>query len=297
MSEETKPNNPATPEVVPAQKPKSNVVTMPEEFGYRLLGSFFILLCIGVLALVVVLLNTDIALKKMSGMSQELYEYGAKLGFTLDDIVVTGREKTAPEEIRNAINLHRGDNYLAIDIQAIRQRLETLPWVRQAVVKRMFFPNVLQVSLEERNVRSLWQLKDKFYPIDYDGQVISAPYNPTRPLLLIVGEGAPENINELLENISSNTEVLKRVKVANYISRRRWNLVLDDIKEGVTIKLPEENVKQAWKKLLKLEVTKGILKRKLTIIDLRLEDKVTVTLRKTQADSGVKLNTAKETKI
>ena len=42
--------------------------------------------------------------------------------------------------------------------------------------------------------------------------------------------------------------------------------------------MPEENVAEAWKKLVKLDKTKGILKRKLTFIDLRLKNKVVVKI-------------------
>lgn len=282
---------------VVAASPKSNIVALPKEFGYRLLGSFMVLLVIFVLSFITLLLNTDMVAKKMLEVSNDFYDYTSKAGFTLEDIVVTGREKTLQSEIMSAINLKRGDNFLKIDINKIKENIESLPWVRKVVVKRLFFPNVLQVSIEERKVRSIWQLSEKFYPIDYDGKVIKAYFKPTKPILLIVGEGAPENVNALLEDISSNEELLRRVKVANFISGRRWNLVLDDIKEGITIKLPEDNIKKAWKKLLKLDRTKGILKRKLTFIDLRLEDKVIVKLKKTHTNGVVKLRDAKETKI
>ena len=73
--------------------------------------------------------------------------------------------------------------------------------------------------------------------------------------------------------------------------------MLDDIENGITIKLPEENVEQAWKKLLKLDATNGILKRKLTIIDLRLPEKVTVKLKKTDGKAPALLKNMKERRV
>ncbi len=277
-------------------QPKSNIVTEPKEFGYRLLGNLAVLLVIFVLAFITVLLNTDLVANKIKNISQGFYDYTSELGFTLDDVIVTGREKTTQKEILQALGVKRGDNFLKINIQEIKGRLEALPWVRKVLVKRTFFPNVIQVSIEERKVRSIWQINEKFHAIDYDGKVINAAFKPNHPILLIVGEGAPENINALLDDISDNQQILRRVKVANYISGRRWNLVLDDIKDGITVKLPEENVKKAWKKLLKLDATNGILKRKLTIIDLRLEGKITVKLKRTTAESPVQLRHAKESR-
>lgn len=292
MSSETQNNA----ETQVAAQIKSHIVTEPREFGYRLLGNLAVLMLIFILAFVTVLLNTDMVANKIKNISQSFYNYTSELGFTLEDVIVTGRGRTSQKEILEILQLKRGDNFLQINIQEIKQRLETLPWVRKALVKRSFFPNVIQVSIEERKVRSIWQINEKFHAIDYDGKVINASFEPDHPILLIVGEGAPESINALLDDISDNQQVLRRVKVANYISGRRWNLVLDDIKDGITIKLPEDNIKKAWKKLLKLDATNGILKRKLTIIDLRLDGKITVKLKKTNTESPVKLRDAKESR-
>lgn len=276
---------------------KNNVVTLPREFGYRLFGNTVVLLFIFLLGFVTLLFNTDMVAQKIGDIKRDFYAFTSDAGLVLDDIVVVGREKTSPQDLLSVINLKRGDNFLNIDISDVKERIEKLPWVRNVIVKRLFFPNILQIFLEERRVRSIWQFNDKFYPIDYDGQVINAVFIPDEPVLLVVGENAPENVNELLENISGNPRVAERIKVANFISKRRWNLVLDDIKDGITVKLPEEGVKEAWEKLLKLDVTKGFLKRKLTIIDLRLKDKVTVTLKKTSAEKGVPLSKSKEIKM
>ena len=115
--------------------------------------------------------------------------------------------------------------------------------------------------------------------------------------MLVVGEGAPENMNRLLKIIAQNDEsYLSRIKVANFISQRRWNLILDDIHDGITIKLPEDNIDKVWKKLIKLDETKGILKRKLTIIDLRLPNKIVVKIRKTKGDISTIIKNAAERK-
>lgn len=276
---------------------KSNIVTEPKEFVARLIGNLIVLGLIFGAAFITLLLNTDMVEEKFQAWSEEWYEFAAKQGLVLDDVVIIGRDKTSKEDLLDALQVKRGDNFLQLDIHELKNRVESLPWVKEAVVKRKFFPNVLEVNLKERQVRSIWQINEKFHPIDEDGHVIDAPFKPKAPILLIVGEGAPQNINQLLKEIDSNKKVLERVKVANYISNRRWNLVLDDIENGITIKLPEENVEQAWKKLLKLDAVNGILKRKLTIIDLRLKGKITVKLKKTDGKAPVKLNKAKERRV
>ncbi len=289
------------PQNIEAQKPeknqKANIVYEPQEFLIRLVGNLIIFGIIFLSAFITLLLNTDIVEEKIATWKQEAYEYAAENGLVLNDVVILGRDKTSKEDLLAALQVQRGDNFLKIDIHELKNRVEALPWIKEAVIKRRFFPNVLEINVKERQVRSIWQINEKFHPIDEDGNVIDAPFKPQSPILLIVGEGAPENINHLLKAIDANKKVLERVKVANYISNRRWNLVLDDIEQGITIKLPEENVEEAWKKLLKLDVTNGILKRKLTIIDLRLKGKITVKLKKTKGKAPVSLNKAKERRV
>ena len=55
-------------------------------------------------------------------------------------------------------------------------------------------------------------------------------------------------------------------------------MIFDDVENGIMVKMPEDDLAEAWKKLIKMDKTKGILKRKLTFIDLRLKNRVVVRL-------------------
>ena len=281
------------------KKQAAGLVLAPErEWPLRLAGSLAVLGIIALLAAVILTLKNDLVNKRLAEAWDEFYDWAGEQGFVLDDIIVSGRKKTTREEVAAALDLKRGDNILKTDLYELKQKLEQLPWVKEAEVRRSFFPNVLSINLKEKEVRAVWQISEKFYPLDDEGKIIDADFRATEPVLLIVGAGAPENMKNLLENLKGgDPSYLKRIKVANFISKRRWNLILDDIREGVTIKLPEENIAEAWNKLLKLNETKGILKRKLTIIDLRLPHKIVVKLRKSKPDEPLRLNSNAERNI
>lgn len=277
---------------------ESGPVFKPErEWPLRLLGNLLVLAVIGVMAGTILILKNDLVAKRIAETKNKFYDWAGSQGLILDDVVVTGRQRTTKSEINKAISIHRGDNMLNLDVYEIKRRLETLPWVKEADVRRSFSPNLINIRLVEKEVKAIWQINEKFYPIDGEGKVIEADFRTREPMLLIVGQGAPENLKSLLDAIKDEDDsYLQRIKVANFISGRRWNLILDDIRDGITIKLPEENIIEAWKKLLKLNESKGILKRKLTIIDLRLKDKVVVKLRKSREDVPLKLNHSAERK-
>lgn len=283
---ETTPNIPETKKTV---IPPNNRISLPCEWPYRLLGNAFILALTFFVAFITVTVRTNLVGRQIDSLTEEFYIFTTKLGFTLDDILIEGRDKTSRRAIMEVLALKRGDNILNLDINELKNRLETLPWIRRADIHRSYFPNILHINLIERQVASIWQISEKFHPIDSEGNVINAPFRPSKQILLIVGEGAPQHINTLLEIIKKDNDIWPRIKVANFISKRRWNLILDNIETGVTIKLPEENVEQAWKKLVKLDHTQGILKRKLTFIDLRLKNKVIVKLGKMTDDERKKL--------
>lgn len=282
---------PAAPVTIPSR------ISLPREWPFRLAGNLFLLGVIFMLASVIITIKTNLIGRKLTDLSTEFYNYSAGLGFKIDDIVITGRDKTAKQDILNALQLSRETNILNLDLRDLQQKVEQLPWVRHAVVKRRFFPNIIQIDIRERQVQSIWQLDHKFRPIDGEGNVIEADYTPDRPILLIVGEGAPENITALMKSITDDQNIFQRIKVANYISGRRWNIVLDDVENGITVKLPEKHIDEAWKKLLKLNTTQGLLKRKLTIIDLRFPNKVIVKLGKMTPEERKKLKDVKERRI
>ncbi|MFR1673974.1 MAG: cell division protein FtsQ/DivIB [Alphaproteobacteria bacterium] len=282
---------PAAPVTIPSR------ISLPREWPFRLAGNLFLLGVIFMLASVIITIKTNLIGRKLTDLSTEFYNYSAGLGFKIDDIVITGRDKTAKQDILNALQLSRETNILNLDLRDLQQKVEQLPWVRHAVVKRRFFPNIIQIDIRERQVQSIWQLDHKFRPIDGEGNVIEADYTPDHPILLIVGEGAPENITALMKSITDDQNIFQRIKVANYISGRRWNIVLDDVENGITVKLPEKHIDEAWKKLLKLNTTQGLLKRKLTIIDLRFPNKVIVKLGKMTPEERKKLKDVKGRRI
>jgi cell division protein FtsQ len=263
-------------------------VSLPVLWPYRLLGNILILVMLSFGCLGIIMIKSNFVGQKLNSLSDYIQSLTSYLGFTVEDILIYGCNKTSLEEINNIISTKYGDNILYIDIHNFKKELEQLPWIKSVTVQRSYFPNILQINIKEKKVQSLWQINNTFYPIDTDGSVIHSEFIPSQPLLLIIGNGAPEHINDLIKIVNTDKELANRIKVANFISKRRWNIILDDIENGITIKLPESNLENAWKKLIKLNKTQGILKRKLTIIDLRFEDKVLVKPRKLSIEEKIK---------
>lgn len=70
-------------------------------------------------------------------------------------------------------------------------------------------------------------------------------------------------------------QLLQRVRAFVRVSRRRWNLRLEN---GVDVKLPESGVEKALADLVAHDARHRILSRDIVAVDLRLPDRVSVEL-------------------
>ena len=205
---------------------------------------------------------------------------GAVTPFKLVDVTVEGREYVERSAILEALAVKAGDSLLGIDLQAARQRLESIDWVASATVERRL-PDTLYVTMVERRAVAIWQNGDEYTLIDRDGRTVRASRMPpgADKLLLLGGAGAPEHVGELLLLLANEPEVARQLRSAVWVGQRRWNLVLNN---GVEIWLPEEDAIAALQQLAKLDQRHRLLSREFGVVDLRLPDKL--YLRKRSGD-------------
>ena len=180
---------------------KEETLKLSPQWPYRLFGTVVVLGLIMILCMVTITIKNQLISKQIEAIKDDFYLFTSKHGFLIDDIVIVGRNRSTKEELYQAIALDRENNILQVNLDDIRKKIEKLPWVKNAVVKRNFFPNIIHISLEEKEIGAVWQNHEKFYPLDFDGNIINADFRSDVPLLLIVGEKAPENVKKLLSSI------------------------------------------------------------------------------------------------
>lgn len=204
---------------------------------------------------------------------QSVLDASARMGFVVRDVFVVGRNETPKKTLLDALAVKRGSPILAIDLEAVRQRVQALPWVRQASVRRVL-PDTLVVDIVERRPLALWQHDKKFALIDEEGQVILRDdVGPFSELMIVVGEDAPANATALVRMLASEPDLLPRVKAAVRVGGRRWNV---HMAEGIDVKLPEQDPERAWRRLAQHQRDHHLLDKPVRVIDLRLEDRLVV---------------------
>ena len=255
------------------------------ECTYRFLGLAAALLLAFSLGLTAMMVRDNVVAEQFNRLMQSVYEFSAKRGLFVEDVIVEGNYRTSYDDLITALNLSENESILGVDIDKLQQQIEQLTWVRRCVVRRSFFPNNILVHIEERQVQAVWQYEGRYYPVDTEGNVIEVEdYEPDTPVLVLTGEGAPQHLTELVKVLNTDEELASRVKAAVYVSNRRWNLIFDSVNHGITVKLPEKKFAEAYQKIALLNKRQGIFKRKLTSLDVRYRNKVIVDIDKTAED-------------
>ncbi|WP_274424408.1 cell division protein FtsQ/DivIB [Chelativorans sp. YIM 93263] len=206
----------------------------------------------------------------------------ARAGLAIEDVEVVGNRETSEIDVLQRIGLDGWTSMVGFDVRAARERIAELPWVEAATVRKVY-PATIEVQIVEREPFALWQRANRLFVIEEDGDVI-APFSGGRhtSLPLVIGAGAAEAGPEFVADVSRVRGLAGRVRAYVRVADRRWNLILDN---GVTIKLPENDVEAAMAEASRLDADYALFARDITAIDLRLPDRLTIALTPEAAET------------
>lgn len=194
-------------------------------------------------------------------------------GFKINDISVVGRINTPREELLARLNMQAGDAMFDVSVEESQAAIADISWVQEATVARRL-PDTIVVTLKERTPAALWQYRKKITLIDAAGHVLSEhDLDRWRHLPLVVGEYAAHDVTALLGLLQAEPDIAQELSAAVRIGNRRWDLRL---KNGVLVKLPENDVELALRQLAALKKTGDLMARDIRHIDMRIDGKLVV---------------------
>jgi cell division protein FtsQ len=200
----------------------------------------------------------------------------ADMGFSVQNIMLEGRAYADADALRAIINIERGDPLFSFNPSEAQQLLERVEWVKRARVERRF-PDTIYINVEEQKPLALWQKDGQLALLDIEGNLITGRnLAPFRDLVIVLGEGAPPHAPALIRDLLADRSLYDRVSSAVWIGNRRWDITM---KNGITIKLPENDIGMALDRLVRAQSEGGILDKDLTGIDLREPDRIIVRTR------------------
>jgi cell division protein FtsQ len=214
-------------------------------------------------------------------------------GFGITSVTVNGRTQLTQDEVLAAGGVNGRSSLLFLDAASVRDSLKANPWIADATVLKLY-PGALQIDITERLPFALWQENGKLAVIAADGMVLT-PYVAQRfaSLPLVVGKGAETRAKDFLALVANYPVVNHQLKAAIFVGERRWNLRL---KDGLDIRLPENDVGLALAALVKYDRENKLLSRDITAIDLRLPDRLTVRLSEEAAKAREEQTNKKSSK-
>ena len=195
-------------------------------------------------------------------------------GFVVRQVEIDGATNQPRLSIYREVLDGGSDSMLLADLDAMRERLVALPWVKDASIQRRW-PDRLHITIEERKPAAIWQYKGRLRLIDAEGMVLPAPdLSRFAALPLLVGAEARLQAPGLLRIVALQPELADEMEAALWVGQRRWDIRM---KSGETISLPEGPAAEAaFLRFADLNRQTPLLGRGFVRFDLRLPDKMVV---------------------
>ncbi|MFG1385922.1 cell division protein FtsQ/DivIB [Xanthobacter versatilis] len=212
---------------------------------------------------------------------------GNVAGFKVKEVNISGHNHVTPAEILETAGIKSSTSILFLNADEMRARLEALPWIQSASVRK-FYPDRIDIAVAERQAFALWQVNGELKVIARDGIPI-APYSDDPryvQLPIVVGEGAQKKVGEVVDALARVPALRDQVRAAIRVAERRWTLKM---RNGIDVRLPEEGLDEALVALMDLDREKKLLSRDVSIVDLRLPDRVVVRLSDAAADARAQM--------
>jgi cell division protein FtsQ len=154
--------------------------------------------------------------------------------FTVNAIVLDAAlHKSSVAALRTTALPRLQGNFFSLDLDAARAAFEAVPWVRRAVVRRVW-PNRLAVSLEEHEAAALWQgdgRRDERL-VNTFGEVFEASVGDVDDAVLPTLAGADANSSQMLMLQQRLTQALApvghSVRALRLSARGSWRAELDN---------------------------------------------------------------------
>ena len=214
-------------------------------------------------------------------------------GFRITSVAINGRKQLTQDEVLGIGGVNGRSSLLFLDAATVRDKLKSNPWISDATVQK-FYPGQIQIDIVERTAFALWQQDGRLAVISDDGAVLQS-YVSRRfvSLPLVVGKGADIRARDFLALLARYPQVQSVTRAAIFVGERRWNLRL---KDGLDIRLPENDVGNALAALSKLDREERLFSRDIVAVDMRLPDRLTVQLSEDAAKAREELFKDKKTK-
>jgi cell division protein FtsQ len=205
--------------------------------------------------------------------SQQLATFASNAGFEVRRVDVRGVKNMNELKVYERVLTERNRAMPQVDIQALRDSLMQLSWVKDARVSRQL-PDTLVVDIVEREPHAVLRKPDRLVLIDATGHELETiTPQRARGKLILSGPGAADKVQDLATLLAAAPALKPQVREAEWIGNRRWNLTF---KTGQVLALPEGAQKAAGALVTfaRLDGTNRLLGGRVAAFDMRAADRI-----------------------
>ena len=201
--------------------------------------------------------------------------------FILSEVVVMHelKEVRRAEVERALAGLLRG-NFFSVNVEAVRQSLERISWIRHAEVRRRW-PSSLELRIEEHEPAAQWG-EGAGQLLNTHGEVFTAASDAHLPVFTGPIDVAPEIATQYARFQTALSPLGRQVAEIQVSDRRAWRITLDD---GMTLELGRDRVAERVEKFVAAyAVSIARMREAPRIVDLRYPNGFAVRVK--TADNG-----------
>jgi cell division protein FtsQ len=203
-------------------------------------------------------------------------------GFAIQNVKITGQSETSEVDVLSALDIGTYPSLLTLNLDAAKARIEALPWVKEATLKKLY-PDTVEIGVVERDAYATWQHDSVVSLIDRAGMVITDDVSDQYEALpRVVGTGAADKAADYAALLASQPGIAGQAKAGVLVSESRWTILL---KNGIALMLPSEDPQAALSIIVGLDHDHGLLSREITAVDLRQPGQMIVRLTQAGVDA------------
>lgn len=240
-------------------------------FTEEQLHRIFLIAILAGAAVIVWMVASAAGMPAMAG--QQFSQAAADAGFEVKSVVVRGAQNIDKLKIYEKALAERNRAMPEVDLEGLRNDLLGLSWVKDARVSRQL-PDTLVIDIVERQPHAVLRKADRFVLIDETGHELETiSRRAAQGRLIVSGLGAGQQIMSLSHLLEAAPALKPRVREAEWIGNRRWNLTFQT---GQVLALPEGDRESAGALVTfaRLDGTNRLLGGKVMAFDMRARDRI-----------------------
>ncbi len=149
--------------------------------------------------------------------------------FGLDTVIISGTNLLTDDQILSVSNLYKGNNIRKIDIQITQNNIEVIPYVKAALVSKVY-PNKINIHINER-IPIAYLNVDELFLIDQDNILLPMPEEVIINELPIISGFSDSTYNLILGKIVSVPKIseITNIVISSYTNLKALFMTISEI--------------------------------------------------------------------